>query len=113
MTSRSIKDSQITASSYDTDSSKEYAPHLARLNNDGTDFWATSTFNPWPWIQVDFLISVELYGIQTKGFYDSVLLVLAAPQYVSMLQVKTGDSEDSLMYIEDSDGSPKVANTMF
>ena len=103
MEDRSIDDTQITASSYYSD----YKPHLARLNNQGSNYWAwvTDYSNPRSsWIQVDFLTNVELYGIKIQGFRDS----LDQYMHVSQLEVQTGDSEESLKFIEDESGNPKV-----
>ena len=102
MEDRSIVNSQITASSYHSGFLDTYHPHKARLNSD--DYWETATENPSnPWIQIDFLDSVELHGIQTQGitnpFYN---------EWVSELQVQTGDSDNSLVFIEDGDGNQMV-----
>ena len=119
MEDRSIEDSQITASSYFTvDSpSHSYKPHLARLNNEGSDCWGTADTHPSdPWIQVDFIDSVELYGIQTQGFYFIGSNSPYSPSsyvWVKMLQVQTGDSENSLTFIKDGSGSSKVNTTQF
>ena len=109
MEDQSISDSQITASSYDV--LNEYKPHLARLNNQGSDFWSASVANPSnPWIQVDFLTSVELHGIQTQGsFYSHP--VIRFEEFVTKLNIQTGDSEDSLTFIEDESGNPQVIVT--
>ena len=104
MEDRSIDDTQITASSYLNDYRNEFKPHLARLNNQGFNYWApdySDLFNSW--IQVDFLTNVELYGIKRQGFRDSVY-----NYYVSELEVQTGDSEEFLKFIEDEKGNPKV-----
>ena len=96
----SIADAQITGSSY-RDGKQA---HLGRLNNQGSNYWAPQ-FSAYPltcWIQVDFLTNVELYGIQRQGFRDSFY-----NQYVSTLEIQTGDSEDSLTYIQDG-ANPKV-----
>ena len=115
MEDRSIEDSQITASSYFivTSPSHTYYPHLGRLNNEGNDCWGTAETNPTdPWIQVDFIDSVELYGIQTQGLFypgsDSPPTPGGYYVWVEMLQVQTGDSEDSLTFIEDGTGSTEV-----
>ena len=103
MEDRSIDDTQITASSYLND----YKPHLARLNNQGSNYWAwvTDYSNPRSsWIQVDFLTNVELYGIKIQGFLDSSDLY----KHVADLAVQTGDSEESLKFIEDERGNPEV-----
>ena len=111
MEDKSIKDSQITASSYYSLLLQSNPPQLARLN--GADYWSTLNSNPSnPWIQVDFVDRMELYGIQTQGYYlPPFLLAPAVTYYVTMLQVQTGDSEDSLTFIEDTDGNPKVSVT--
>ena len=105
MEDRSIEDTQITASSYFSDWQNDYKPHLARLNNKGQNFWAPipSNYPLSSWIQVDFLINVELYGIERQGFRDSF-----QNQYISVLEVQTGDSEESLKFIKDERGDPKV-----
>ena len=105
MEDRTIDDTQITASSYFSDSRNDYKPHLARLNNQGLNYWAPK-FSGYPlssWIQVDFLTNVVLYGIKRQGFRDSFY-----NYFVSQLEVQTGDSEESLKFIEDEKGNPKV-----
>ena len=107
MEDRSIDDTQITASSYLSD----YKPHLARLNNQGLNYWAP-VISGYPlnglWIQVDFLTNVELYGIQIQGFRNPINPNLTQHEFVSMLKIQTGDSEESLKFIEDKRGNPKV-----
>ena len=96
----SIADAQITASSY----TNGKQAHLGRLNNQGSNYWSPQIAG-YPltcWIQVDFLTNVELYGIQRQGFRDSFY-----NQYVSTLEIQTGDSEDTLTFIEEG-GSKKV-----
>ena len=96
MEDKTINDSQITASSYLSDYRNDFKPHLARLNNQGLNYWAPDDSNfSNSWIQVEFLAKVELYGIKTQGF-------------VTVLKVQTGDSEESLTFIEDEGGNPKV-----
>ena len=113
MEDRSIVNSQITASSHNDGTLNNYKPHLARLNNEDRDYWETAEPDPSnPWIQVDFLNNVELYGIQTQGFYyPGDLFFPKVREWVTMLQVQTGDSEDSLTFIEDTNGNPKVTIT--
>ena len=105
MEDRSIEDTQITASSYTSDWRNDYKPHLARLNNQGLNYWAPeiSGYPLSAWIQVDFLTNVELYGMRRQGFRDSFY-----NQYVSVLEIQTGNSEESLKFIEDERGNPKV-----
>ena len=102
MEDRSIDDSQITASSY----VNGHKPHLARLNNQGSNYWApeVSGLPLNAWIQVDFLTSVELYGIKTQGFR-----VHTHYAFVSVFEIQTGESDEPLMFIEES-GNPKVTN---
>ena len=116
MEDRSIEDSQITASSYYSvllPLPYSKPPGFARLNNG--DYWSTSYSNPSnPWIQVDFIDRVELYGIQTQGYYSPGALLAIPPrpeitEWVTMLQVQTGDSEDTLTFIKDTNGIPEVA----
>ena len=108
MEDRTIDDTQITASSYFSDSNNDYKPYLARLNNQGLNYWAPDVSAGYPlgsWIQVDFLTDVELYGIKIQGFHDSVNNQY---NYVSQLEVQTGDSEEPLKFIEEEGGNPKV-----
>ena len=102
MEDRSIDDTQITVSSYFSN----FKPYLARLNNQGLNYWAPEYSAGYPlgsWIQVDFLTNVELYGIRRQGFRHSI-----HNRYVSELRIQTGDSEESLKFIEDERGNPKV-----
>ena len=101
MEDRSIDDTQITASSYLSD----FKPHLARLNNQGLNHWApdVSDFPFNLWIQVDFLTNVEIYGMKIQGFRNT-----NHNHFVAELKVQTGDSEESLKFIEYEGGNPKV-----
>ena len=93
-----IGDSQITASSYLTFLGFSLEPKYARLK--GSKYWAADELNDPHWIQVDFLVSVEISGIQIKG--DGRL------GRTETLQVAYGDSEDPLVSIEDESGNSKV-----
>ncbi|XP_072043960.1 uncharacterized protein [Amphiura filiformis] len=108
-----ITKAQITASSYHT-------------SNRGT------TFNPWrarpsssrywrphedtldmlqdSWIQVDFLETVIITGIETQGSHNKDF-----QRWIRKLQVQTGTSVNTLTYIADVSGNPQifVANTNY
>ena len=103
MEDRSISDAQITASSYNSAFLTTYYPHHGRLNSN--DFWETAEENPInPWIQVDFTTQVELSGIQTQGGPNPL-----HSQWVIMLQIQTGVSEDTLEFVMDaSETAPAV-----
>ena len=104
MEERTIDDTQITASSYLSANGNDYKPHLARLNNQGFNYWAPDYSDFYSsWIQVDFLTNVELYGIKRQGFRNSFKNF-----FVTELEVQTGDSEESLKVIEDERGNSKV-----
>lgn len=107
MKDKTIADAQITASSYYIDNGGKhddhYYPYLARLHLKGTN-WMTAEENPSnPWIQVDMLTNRVIRGIKTQGGHPPHL-----QQWTTMLQIKYGDSEDSLVFIKDSYGMVMV-----
>ena len=96
MEDSSISDTQITASSYNSGFFASYFPYNGRLNSG--DYWETAEENPInQWIQVDFATQVELSGIQTQGCPNPL-----HSQWVTMLQIQTGESEDTLEFVMDA-----------
>ena len=96
----SVDDNQIMASSYYSAYGFERYPYYGRLNNG--DHWAMGSGDQDPWIQADFLKNVLMEGILTQGSaYEP------DQEWVKMLQIQTGLSEDSITYIMEG-GSPKV-----
>ncbi|XP_072043968.1 uncharacterized protein [Amphiura filiformis] len=108
-----ITDNQITASSYHHEANSQtltFEPWRARPSN--TRYWRphadTLDMLQDQWIQVDFLKTVIITGIQTQGS-DSV----SNKRWISNLKVQTGDSVDNLTNITDLSGNLQVfeANT--
>ncbi|XP_072017506.1 uncharacterized protein [Amphiura filiformis] len=90
-----IEDNQMTASSFWTGSN----PWKGRLHN--TYWWASSSQQT-SWLQVDFLTSVLIKGIQTQGTgHDTI------HQWVTRLTVSTGSDVNTLKSIEEADGVTK------
>ncbi|XP_072024689.1 uncharacterized protein [Amphiura filiformis] len=103
----SKQDEQITASSIYDDGEHYLPPEEGRLNNVENN-WATkqADHQSYHWIQVDFQDATTITGIQTQGdgFEDN--------EWVTELQIQSGDSEDSLTYImEGNDPKTFAANT--
>ncbi|XP_072046489.1 uncharacterized protein [Amphiura filiformis] len=103
-----IENSQITASSYRS-RSRTFDPWRARLNNPTElRYWrpASDAISN-SWIQVDFLDTVIVTGIETQGSGDEN----KAKRWVTTFQVQIGN-ETSKTYITDG-SNPKVfsANT--
>ena len=94
MEDKSIGDSQITASSVFSTNNAENA----RLNGD-THWKAHKNKGP-HWIQVDFLVSVEISGIQVQGSSDS-------EEWTTEIKVEYGDTEP-LDFINDEGGKERV-----
>ncbi|XP_072017482.1 lactadherin-like [Amphiura filiformis] len=94
-----IDDRQMTASS----SYGNRSPWEGRLHNN--NFWASSTIRTDidHWLQVDFLTSIVISGIQTQGTG-----YVAIQQWVTRLTVSTGSDETVLTPIEEADGVPKI-----
>ena len=94
MESKAIQNSQITASS----SFPEFQAFKGRLNNN--KYWVAENLTD-PWIQVDLQDLTRVSGIITQGSSNS-------SEWVKMLQIQYGRSEDILMYILQDD-EPKVS----
>ena len=90
MENGSITNDQITASS----SYNGSEPWDGRLNNPNGEWSTDNGDSTQPWIQVKFSSAVNITAIQTQGSSD-------ANEWVSKLQIQTGDSEESLSYIND------------
>ena len=104
MEDKTILDTQLSASSFNNGFLGDYVAQNARLN--GASYWATAEQNaPNPWIQVDFLTSadVKIYGIQTQG--GTLTTAPYNTEWVTALQIQTGDSIDLLEYIMDGNES--------
>ncbi|XP_072040245.1 IgGFc-binding protein-like [Amphiura filiformis] len=107
MESGMFSDGQIEASdAYE----KEYnfVAKEARLRNDL--YWSTADENPThPWIQVYFQQKVKVYGLRTQGSS----LCNEFDEWVTSLSIQYGDNKNSLTYITDADGNPKVFRANF
>ena len=99
MSSGDIPDSSITASSFNPHSDYDRLPQYARLG--WNKFWLSARDDTNPWIQVNLSGMYRVTGLQTAG--DSPLL-----DWVEQIKVQVGLSEESLMFIEDSNKQPKV-----
>ncbi|XP_072046674.1 lactadherin-like [Amphiura filiformis] len=104
MEDESISDSQITASDY-LQFNPNWAPRFGRLNNPNGYLWLTNVDDPNPWIQVDFLSSVNVTGIITQG--GCVLDPCLFGGWVYYVHIQTGDSVIGLTYILENE-SPKT-----
>ena len=93
-----ITNAQITASSfYSIIGLFPLEPWKGRLND--ANYWATLGSNPSdPWIQVvlSLMEPVTITAIQIQGGTDP-----GNPEWVTTLQIQTGNSEASLAYIMD------------
>ncbi|XP_077000896.1 coagulation factor VIII isoform X4 [Tamandua tetradactyla] len=68
MESKTISDSQITASSYSTNMFATWSPSQARLHLQGrTNAWRPQVNNPKEWLQVDFQKTMRVTGVATQG----------------------------------------------
>ena len=85
----SISGTQITASST-KESNHTYYPKNARLN--GIRFWLADKTKEPHWLQVDFLVSVMISGIQIQGDSNK--------EWTKTIQVAYGGSENSLVLIK-------------
>ena len=104
MEDKTILDTQLSASSFHNGFLGDYVAQKARLN--GASYWATAEQNaPNPWIQVDFLTSanVKIFGIQTQG--GTLTTAPYNTEWVTTLQIQTGDSIDLLEYIMNGNDS--------
>ncbi|XP_072043964.1 uncharacterized protein [Amphiura filiformis] len=107
-----ITDDQITASSYQIACDLKLYPWKARPSI--RKYWRphedTLDMLQVPWIQVDFLETVIITGIQTQGSDSS-----SHKRWISKLHVQTGNSVDTLTYIMDLKGNPQIfsANTNY
>ena len=100
-----IQDSQITGSSYNSGFLNSYRAYFGRLHNGNPKYWATSSSNPSnPWFQIDFEDTVEIAGIQMQGGANSAY----PTEYITEVKIQTGNSEDSLVFINDDVGNEKV-----
>ena len=99
-----IADSQITSSSFYRGTMRDLSAWEGRLNGDRC--WRSSEQNSNDeWFQVDFLYIVTITAIQIQGCITFQL----NKYFVTKLQVAIGNSQDSLVFIKDDDGSVKVS----
>ncbi|XP_071801406.1 EGF-like repeat and discoidin I-like domain-containing protein 3 [Asterias amurensis] len=92
MESGAIADHQITASSVLNNDYANYGTALARLNSKGS--WCGQRWTS-TWIQVNFLRTVDIYGLIIQGRYQS-------NEYVTEFYLKYGYDENSLIYAKDN-----------
>ncbi|XP_072039524.1 LOW QUALITY PROTEIN: uncharacterized protein [Amphiura filiformis] len=93
MQSGHVTDDQITASDYYAG----FEPEKARLHNPMNN-WVSAVADPTdPWIQVDFGHDVAITGLQTQGSATAGHYF----EWVEMLQIQYGETNDSLAYIMD------------
>ena len=103
MASGAIPDSSITASSYHHDSDWDRLPKYARLYS--YRIWASAGSDSQPWIQVDLGSGHRVTGLQTAG--NNVTGTLA--YWMEQIKVKVGMNEENLVFIESTEGQPKVS----
>ena len=106
MKNGAIPDSSIKASSYYHSSGWgdwDRLPQYARLYSDR--FWASVAWDSQPWIQVDLGSGRMVTGLQTAGNNATNTW----SYWVEQIKVKVGMSEDRLVFIDDSNGQPKVS----
>merc|ERR1712038_392925 len=109
----SIKDSQISASSY-AQHNDHHKPWYSRLNNHhGSDWWGVGVnrqiHDPSQWIQVDLGKEKEIHGIMTQGSGSA-----RWSQYVTTFKILYRSSTtDEFKYAENGDGEVMIfpANT--
>ena len=102
MESGAIPDSSIAASSFLPESGWNRIPQYSRLHSDR--FWASAGSDPQPWIQTDLGSGHMVTGLQTAGNNET------GPwgYWVEQIKVKVGMNEEDLLFIESTDGQPKV-----
>lgn len=106
MENLSIKDEQITASSYKTSwYTSPWVPSLARLNKAGSvNAWQAKSNNNQQWLQIDFLSMKKITAITTQG----------AKQFTSEMYVQSysihysEDGKSWKTYIDDSTSMEKI-----
>ena len=101
----SISNADINATSEFDD---QYKAHYARLyeTKDG-GCWAANKFmfDPYPYLQVDFLKIKDIIGIYTQGCDDEL-------SYVKTYSVSYSNDEINFQHILDQNGNPKVRSTV-
>ena len=108
MASGAIPNHSIAASSYFTPpNTRARLPIYARLHSDGIQFWSSDEEDLKPWIQADLGSSHVVTGLQTSGVWATHEWSC----WVEKIKVKVGMSEDSLVFIKDSNGDSKVSDT--
>ena len=103
MESGAIPDSSITASSYMLESGWDRIPQYSRLHSDR--FWASAGSDSKPWIQTDLGSGHMVTGLQTAGNNDTICW----GYWVEQITVKIGMNEEDLVFIESTNGQPKVS----
>ena len=104
MTNRSIiPDSSINASSSQGNpGASNKRPEYARLGGD--EYWISDENDRNRWIQVDLGNTRIVTGLKTEGNDEGG----TSKYWVQQLRVQVGMSEDSLEFIKDGRGQPKV-----
>ena len=103
-----IGTSQITASSYYIHVSNKGVETIqyawkGRLNGMIEECWCSIEKDPNLWFRVDFLSVVTMTAIKIQGCR------LFGPEFVTELQIATGNSQDSLFFIRDDIGMIQVS----
>ncbi|XP_061484280.1 coagulation factor V [Rhineura floridana] len=105
MESGTIKNAQITASSYKKTWWNSWEPFLARLNLKGrTNAWQAKSNNNHQWLQIDLLQTKKITGIITQG-----AKAMSSEMYVRTFSIHySGDNSAWKSYRDDSTSMEKV-----
>ncbi|XP_077198129.1 coagulation factor V [Paroedura picta] len=97
----SIKDMQVTASSYKKNWLRSWEPSLARLNRKGrTNAWQPKSNDNNQWLQIDLLEPKKITAIITQGAKS-----LATEMYVKTFSIHYGDNGSTWKPYSDSSTS--------
>ena len=107
MESSAIPNSSITASTHFRPFDGRYPrlPQYARFHSDRR--WSSAYWDPQPWIQADLGCIHNVTGLKTSG----VWVTHEWSYWVEKIKMKIGMSENSLVFIKDSNGDSKVSET--
>jgi len=98
-----ITDAQLSASSARFNKPKRFGAHRGRLNIDTwPSGWSAKTYDPRPWIQIDFGIEKMLTGISTQGLGHS-----SNKEWVKTYKIATSD-DGITWFVVQADGREKV-----
>ncbi|XP_078514443.1 coagulation factor V [Lissotriton helveticus] len=105
MESGTIKDQQITASSYYSSWYNSWKPPLARLNKQqSVNAWQAKSNNNQQWLQVDLLYPKRITGIITQGAKS-----LTTDMFLKTFAIASSDNgRDWKPYIEESTSMEKI-----